>query len=108
MKTPDRMDAALLHELQDLAAISLSADEAEALREKLQRVVGFLAEIDALEFPDPPSGDPPSRLREDLPQSSLSHESALRDAPGVAGPYFRVLPVLPPSEESDASGGIRE
>ncbi len=102
MSPSDHIDAKLLGDLQELAAISLSVEESEALREKLQRVVELLSEIDAVEIPEPDSWDPRARLRPDERKASLDHDMVLENAPQREGAFFRVLPVLPPQSERDA------
>jgi len=105
MSSPDRIDEELLRELQELAAISLSAEEAAGLRSKLQRVVEFLSEIDGVEIPEPRATDARPRLREDQRGESLLHEDALEAAPEHEGRFYRVLPVLPPQGERDTDEG---
>jgi aspartyl-tRNA(Asn)/glutamyl-tRNA(Gln) amidotransferase subunit C len=104
MKHEDPIDEALLRELQELAAISLSEEESLALREKLRRVVVFLAEIDAVEIPDPPPEEPRTVLRGDLCRPSLPSETVLRAAPDHEGSFFRVLPALPSQGGADSEG----
>lgn len=105
MSRPDRISDELLKDLQELAAISLSPQECAALREKLERVVGFLSEIDGLELPAIPDREPVTRLRADTCEASLDPSAVLGNAPRRRGDFFSVPPVLPPSDPQELDEG---
>jgi aspartyl-tRNA(Asn)/glutamyl-tRNA(Gln) amidotransferase subunit C len=80
--------------LADIAKLELSDLEADALLGDLDKMLGFVDKVRALDLdgiePLVYMTDRENVLREDLPTDPLSHAEALRGAPGADSDYFRV------------------
>jgi aspartyl-tRNA(Asn)/glutamyl-tRNA(Gln) amidotransferase subunit C len=80
--------------LADIAKLELSDTEADALLGDLDKMLGFVDKVRALDLdgiePLVYMTDRENVLREDLPTEPLSHAEALRGAPGADSDYFRV------------------
>jgi aspartyl-tRNA(Asn)/glutamyl-tRNA(Gln) amidotransferase subunit C len=80
--------------LADIAKLELSDTEADALLGDLDKMLGFVDKVRALDLdgvePLVYMTDRENVLREDLPTDPLSHAEALRGAPGADSDYFRV------------------
>jgi aspartyl-tRNA(Asn)/glutamyl-tRNA(Gln) amidotransferase subunit C len=80
--------------LADIAKLELSDLEADALLGDLDKMLGFVDKVRALDLdgvePLVYMTDRENVLREDLPTEPLSHAEALRGAPGADSDYFRV------------------
>lgn len=77
-----------------LSALSLRDEEADRLAVELATIVGYVAQLDALDTTDVP---PTAHVfldrmpwRDDEPREGLTHEQALAGAPGVEGEGFAV------------------
>ena len=79
--------------LADIAKLELSDTEADALLGDLDKMLGFVDKVRALDLdgiePLVYMTDRENVLREDLPTEPLSHAEALRGAPGADSDYFR-------------------
>ncbi len=80
--------------LADIAKLELSDLEADALLGDLDKMLGFVDKVRALDLdgvePLVYMTDRENVLREHLPTDPLSHAEALRGAPGADSDYFRV------------------
>lgn len=80
--------------LADIAKLELSVTEADSLLGDLDKMLGFVDKVRALDLdgiePLVYMTDRENVLREDLPTEPLSHAEALRGAPGADSDYFRV------------------
>jgi len=80
--------------LADIAKLELSDLEADSLLGDLDKMLGFVDKVRALDLdgvePLVYMTDRENVLREDLPTEPLSHAEALRGAPGADSDYFRV------------------
>jgi len=88
------IDRALVLHVAKLASLSLSDADADRLAGELAKIVGYVAQLDALDTRDVP---PTAHLqidrtpwRQDEPRPGLSHEDALAQAPRVEGDGFAV------------------
>jgi aspartyl-tRNA(Asn)/glutamyl-tRNA(Gln) amidotransferase subunit C len=84
--------------LAHLARLEFKGAEKAAIKADLEKIIGFmdkLREIDTKDFePLIFMSEELNRLREDLPQITLSQEEALRNAPKKDSDYFRIPKVL--------------
>jgi len=88
------IDRELVLHVAKLASLSLSDADADRLAGELAKIVGYVAQLDALDTRDVP---PTTHLqidrtpwRQDEPRPGLSHEDALAQAPRVEGDGFAV------------------
>ena len=88
------IDRALVLHVAKLASLSLSDAEADRLTGEVAKIVGYVAQLDALDT----TGVPPTAhvqidrtpWRQDEPTPGLSHEDALAQAPRVEDDGFAV------------------
>jgi aspartyl-tRNA(Asn)/glutamyl-tRNA(Gln) amidotransferase subunit C len=80
--------------LADIAKLELSEPQADALLGDLEKMLGFVDKVRALDLdgvePLVYMTDRENVLRDDVPTEALSHTDALRNAPGADSDYFRV------------------
>ena len=80
--------------LADIAKLELSETQADALLGDLEKMLGFVGKVRALDLdgvePLVYITDRENVLRDDVPTEPLSHTDALRNAPGADSDYFRV------------------
>jgi len=80
--------------LADIAKLELSETQADALLGDLEKMLGFVDKVRALDLdgvePLVYMTDRENVLRDDVPTDALSHTDALRNAPGADSDYFRV------------------
>ena len=89
---------ALVDKIANLARLSFNEVEKKEIREDLEKMIGFVDQLNSIEI----SGTQPlmhmSRevnvLREDVVIGSVTAEEALINAPGSAGPFFTVPKVI--------------
>lgn len=81
-----------------LARLELKDEEAEHLKEDMNKILGY---IDKLEQLDTSDVDPlehvteePADFRKDQAKKPISHEHALKNAPDADSDYFRVPRVI--------------
>ncbi|MFM8564719.1 MAG: Asp-tRNA(Asn)/Glu-tRNA(Gln) amidotransferase subunit GatC [Bacteroidota bacterium] len=80
--------------LADIAKLELSESQADALLGDLEKMLGFVDKVRALDLdgvePLVYMTDRENVLRDDVPTEPLSHADALLNAPGGDSDYFRV------------------
>jgi len=80
--------------LADIAKLELRETQADALLGDLEKMLGFVDKVRALDLdgvePLVYMTDRENVLRDDVPTEALSHADALRNAPGADSDYFRV------------------
>ena len=80
--------------LADIAKLELSETQADALLGDLEKMLGFVGKVRALDLdgvePLVYMTDRENVLRDDVPTEALSHTDAMRNAPGADSDYFRV------------------
>ena len=80
--------------LADIAKLELNEAQADALLGDLEKMLGFVDKVRALDLdgvePLVYMTDRENVLRDDVPTEALSHTDALRNAPGADSDYFRV------------------
>jgi aspartyl-tRNA(Asn)/glutamyl-tRNA(Gln) amidotransferase subunit C len=91
------VDDALIEKLSRLSMLQFSAEEKEAIRQDLQKMIGFIGKLQELDTSGTSpllhlgaGGDP----RADLSGAMLSTEAALQPAPLHNGQYFQVPRVI--------------
>ncbi len=88
---PTRIDVA---RIAALARLTLAPGEAESLRPQLERILGFVAELDELDTADVEptrhAANLAAPLREDVPQAGLTRDAALAGAPATVDGGFAV------------------
>lgn len=87
-----------LRHLARLARLDVSDAEAEQLRDDLTRILAYVAQLDACHTDD---AEPMTHVldlhnvtRPDAPQTRLSRDAALDNAPDTDGTHFRVPKVI--------------
>ena len=95
------VDGDLVAYLGELARLSLPEDREQALRDKLQALVGAFSALEAADFGDldeAPTGaaSTPETLRRDLPEDVPSASAILANAPQTAADSFVVPRVVEP------------
>jgi aspartyl-tRNA(Asn)/glutamyl-tRNA(Gln) amidotransferase subunit C len=89
---------ALIDNLSNLARLEFSATEKDAIKQDLQRMIGFVEKLSGLDTTgvEPLLHMSPQTnvLRDDEPQGSISREEALSVAPATDGIYFEVPKVI--------------
>jgi aspartyl-tRNA(Asn)/glutamyl-tRNA(Gln) amidotransferase subunit C len=98
-----RIGRAEVERIGHLARLRLAEGEADALARDLDAILGYVAELQALDtagaLADAPAPRFATPLREDVPTASLPTEQALANAPDSDGTAFLVPPVLEGEEE---------
>ena len=86
--------ADLVRHVAGLARLELSDEERAALEDHFRKVLSYVAAFETLDTesvePSQLSVETSNVFREDEPRPSPGVEAALRNAPGVAPPYFVV------------------
>jgi aspartyl-tRNA(Asn)/glutamyl-tRNA(Gln) amidotransferase subunit C len=84
----------LVERIARLSRLAISPDEAASLRQHFEKVLAYVAELQALDTRDvDPSHfalDARNVDREDVARPSLPVAEALKNAPQASGPYFAV------------------
>jgi aspartyl-tRNA(Asn)/glutamyl-tRNA(Gln) amidotransferase subunit C len=98
-----RIARAEVERIGHLARLRLEPDEAEALARDLDAILGYVAELEAVDAAGAASAAAPvaraTPLRADVPAASLPAERALANAPEADGTAFLVPAVLEGEEE---------
>jgi aspartyl-tRNA(Asn)/glutamyl-tRNA(Gln) amidotransferase subunit C len=89
---------ALVDKIANLAKLSFNDAEKKEIREDLEKMIGFVDQLNSIDI----SGTQPlmhmSRevnvLRDDEVKGSVTAEEALKNAPGFAGHFFTVPKVI--------------
>lgn len=91
-------EASHLRHLARLARLELPEAELEAIRTRLKAILEYVDQLKKLDVEGVPpldhAADVAIPLREDDPRPGLAPESALANAPAVAGPYFTVPRII--------------
>jgi aspartyl-tRNA(Asn)/glutamyl-tRNA(Gln) amidotransferase subunit C len=84
----------LIDKLADLAKLDFNAEEKEAVRTDLEKILGFVESLNEVDTdgvePLIFMNDAVNILREDEVNQEITHEEALRNAPAKDSDYFRV------------------
>lgn len=92
------VNSSLVDKLAALAKLKFEADEKEAIRADLQKILGFMQKLDELDTtgvkPLVYISDAVNVLREDVVIQDTPRETALQNAPEHDGVYFHVPKVI--------------
>ncbi|MDH3216522.1 MAG: Asp-tRNA(Asn)/Glu-tRNA(Gln) amidotransferase subunit GatC [Candidatus Krumholzibacteria bacterium] len=94
-----KIDARTITHLEKLARIELTAQERERLSEQLDRIVGYVEQLQEVDTTDvsPTSAvthQAHTQLRADEPRKGLERDAILSQAPDAKDGYFRVPKVI--------------
>ncbi|MFQ5510434.1 MAG: Asp-tRNA(Asn)/Glu-tRNA(Gln) amidotransferase subunit GatC [Candidatus Krumholzibacteriia bacterium] len=94
-----KIDEKILRHLEVLSRIDLTDDERERLAAQLDRIVGYVEQLQAIDTKDvaPTSAVVHSErgaLRKDEPGESLDRDAILGQAPDATNGFFRVPKVI--------------
>ena len=85
-------------EIAHLARLQFEGAEKEAIKSDLNRIIGFMEKLNALDTegvePLVYMTEEVNVLREDKMETTISHQQALKNAPDRDSDYFRVPKVL--------------
>lgn len=88
----------IIDHIAHLARLEFEGESKDAIREDLQRIVAFM---DKLQEVDTENVEPlvfmtkeVNHLRDDVPESTVTQEQALKNAPKRDSDYFRIPKVL--------------
>ena len=94
MKITDEIVDHIAH----LARLEFIGEEKDAIKSDLEKIIGFMGQLNEVDTSNVEPlifmSDEVNRLREDVPQITISHEEALRNAPKKDSDYFRIPKVL--------------
>jgi aspartyl-tRNA(Asn)/glutamyl-tRNA(Gln) amidotransferase subunit C len=89
---------ALVENLCKLACLEFDAAGRQEIKKDLQKMIGFVEKLNELDLREVEPllymGDEINRLREDIPEKSLSRAEALENAPLADDLYFKVPQVV--------------
>ncbi|MCC5913211.1 MAG: Asp-tRNA(Asn)/Glu-tRNA(Gln) amidotransferase subunit GatC [Balneolaceae bacterium] len=88
-----------VHYVANLARLQLKDEEAEGLKEDMNKILGYMEKLEEL---DTENVEPlehvtevtASKFRKDEAKEPLSHDDALKNAPDADSDYFRVPRVI--------------
>ncbi|MEX0660780.1 MAG: Asp-tRNA(Asn)/Glu-tRNA(Gln) amidotransferase subunit GatC [Balneolaceae bacterium] len=87
-----------VHYMAHLARLNLKEDEAEGLKEDMNKILGYMKTLNELDTtgvePLNHVVEQPAILRKDEAKEPISHEDALKNAPDADSDYFRVPRVI--------------
>ena len=87
-----------VHYMAHLARLNLKEDEAEGLKEDMNKILGYMETLNELDTtgvePLNHVVEQPAILRKDVAKDPISHEDALKNAPDADSDYFRVPRVI--------------
>lgn len=87
-----------VHYMAHLARLNLKEDEAEGLKEDMNKILGYMETLNELDTtgvePLNHVVEQPAILRKDMAKEPISHEDALKNAPDADSDYFRVPRVI--------------
>ena len=93
-----KVDKETLKKIAHLARVEIQKGDEEGLLKDLQQILAWIDKLDTLDTDDV---EPlthmtfeQNRLREDIPQNSLTREAALKNAPDHDEEFFKVPKVL--------------
>lgn len=94
MKITDEIVDHIAH----LARLEFVGEEKTAIKADLEKIIDFMGKLNEIETNnvDPLifMSEEVNRLREDVPEVTVTHEEALRNAPKKDSDYFRIPKVL--------------
>ena len=92
------VNGALVENLCKLACLEFDAAGRQEIKKDLQKMIGFVEKLNELDLREVEPllymGDEINRLREDIPEKSLSRAEALENAPLADDLYFKVPQVV--------------
>lgn len=88
-----------VHYVANLAMLQLKDEEAEGLKEDMNKILGYMETLNELDTTDVEPLEhvteiTSTSLRKDVAKEPLSHEDALKNAPDADSDYFRVPRVI--------------
>jgi len=87
-----------VQKLAHLSRLQLNDSEAEAMKQDLTKILDFVAAIEAMDLegvePLVYMTDRENVLREDEPETVMTHTQAMKNAPDADSDYFRVPRVV--------------
>ncbi|MDA8788203.1 Asp-tRNA(Asn)/Glu-tRNA(Gln) amidotransferase subunit GatC [Schleiferiaceae bacterium] len=87
-----------VQKLAHLSRLELEGGKAEAMKQDLTKILGFVAAIERLDLdgvePLVYMTDRENVLRDDDPQTVMTHAEAMKNGPGADSDYFRVPRVV--------------
>ena len=87
-----------VQKLAHLSRLQLNDSEAEAMKQDLSKILDFVAAIEAMDLegvePLVYMTDRENVLREDAPETVMTHAQAMKNAPDADSDYFRVPRVV--------------
>jgi aspartyl-tRNA(Asn)/glutamyl-tRNA(Gln) amidotransferase subunit C len=94
MKITDEIVDHIAH----LARLEFPGEEKTAIKSDLEKIIDFMGKLNEIETDNVEPlifmSEEVNRLREDVPQVTVTHEEALRNAPKKDSDYFRIPKVL--------------
>ena len=94
MKISDEIVDHIAH----LARLEFLGEEKTAIKLDLEKIIDFMGKLNEIETENVEPlifmSEEVNRLREDIPQVTITHEEALRNAPKKDSDYFRIPKVL--------------
>lgn len=92
------IDEKLIDHIAHLARLSFEGEEKKAIKRDMENITNFMDKLSELDTdhvePLIFMSDEVNVLREDIPQTTVSHEEALLNAPKKDSDYFRIPKVL--------------
>jgi aspartyl-tRNA(Asn)/glutamyl-tRNA(Gln) amidotransferase subunit C len=89
---------ALIENLCKLACLEFDEAGRQAIKNDLQKMIGFVEKLDELDLRDVEPllymGEETNVLRDDVPEKPLSRTEALKNAPAADEMYFKVPQVV--------------
>ncbi|TVR32166.1 MAG: Asp-tRNA(Asn)/Glu-tRNA(Gln) amidotransferase subunit GatC [Balneolaceae bacterium] len=88
-----------VHYVANLARLQLKDEEAEGLKEDMNKILGYMETLNELDTTDVEPLEHVTEItstsfRKDVAKEPLSHEDALKNAPDADSDYFRVPRVI--------------
>ena len=88
-----------IHYVAHLARLQLKDEEAESLKEDMNKILGYMEKLNKLDTSDIEPLEHVSdvtslNFREDKAKEPISHDDALKNAPDADSDYFRVPRVI--------------
>jgi aspartyl-tRNA(Asn)/glutamyl-tRNA(Gln) amidotransferase subunit C len=94
MKISDEIVDHIAH----LSRLEFIGNEKTAIKADLEKIIDFMGKLNELDTQNIEPlifmSEETNRLREDIPEVSISHEEALKNAPKKDSDYFRIPKVL--------------
>ncbi|RYM33956.1 Asp-tRNA(Asn)/Glu-tRNA(Gln) amidotransferase subunit GatC [Brumimicrobium glaciale] len=93
----------LIDHIAHLARLSFTGEDKEAIKNDMNNIIDFMGKLNEIDTdhvePLVFMSEGVNVLREDIPQQSITHEEALRNAPKKDSDYFRIPKVLDKTAE---------